>query len=305
MVVFALERANPDVLLFLVALATGILAECCLSMRVIGYFVALLAALLKYYPIMILVIVFRETRSIFVVLTLLILGCLSLFWAKYHADIIRGLPSIAHGPYNTDLFAGKNLPFLLGEAAGSAAEPSSWASAVQWMVSAGIYAILLGGSLRICGKLLGVRELRDALGALAGRERLFLVIGSAVIAGCFFAGQSTGYRGVIFLLTIPGLLALSRTPCHGIRKLSLGTAVVIVLVMWSECFRHGLDLFLDTLSVSQMLVGYLKILFWLFRELAWWWIISVMLAVLVDFVSASPIGRGLSTRFSRPLADAA
>jgi len=305
MVVFALERANPDVLVFLMTLTAGILAECGLFTRMLGYSVALVAALLKYYPIMALVIVFREGVLIFAAVSTLILCCLGMFFAEYHNEIARGLPFIARGAYNADLFGAKNLPFLLGEAAGSSAEPSSWASAVQCLVSAGIYAILLGCSVGICGRLLAVRELRDALGVLAGRERLFLVIGSAVIAGCFFAGQSTGYRGVIFLLTIPGLLALSRTSCRSIRKLSRGTAVIIVLVMWSECFRRMLDRSLDTQAVSEMLVGYLKILFWLFRELAWWWIISVMLAVLVDFVSASPIGRRLSTRFGRPLVDAA
>ena len=53
MVIFALERANIDVLLFVMALTTGVLAECRLFMRVLGYFVALVAAMLKYYPIMI------------------------------------------------------------------------------------------------------------------------------------------------------------------------------------------------------------------------------------------------------------
>ena len=91
---FRLGAANPDVLLFLMALATGILAECRLFLRIWVISLALLAALLKYYPIMILVIVFRETISIFVALSLLILGCLAMFWAEYNADIARGLPGI-------------------------------------------------------------------------------------------------------------------------------------------------------------------------------------------------------------------
>jgi hypothetical protein len=123
MVVFALERANPDVLLFLMVLTTGLLAECRLFLRILGYLVALLAALLKYYPIMVLVIVFREAISVFAALTLLIFACLALFWAEYHADIARGLPGISQGPYNDVLFAAKNLPSLLGEAARGAAEP--------------------------------------------------------------------------------------------------------------------------------------------------------------------------------------
>src|SRR5437763_11346757 len=48
MVVFALERANADILLFIFALAAVFFAEGGLATRLLGYCVALLAALLKY-----------------------------------------------------------------------------------------------------------------------------------------------------------------------------------------------------------------------------------------------------------------
>ena len=297
MVIFALERANPDILLFVMALMTGAFAECRLFIRVLGYFVALVAALLKYYPIMVLVIAFREIVPIFVAIGVLILGCLAIFWAEYHIDIARGLPSIAWGAYNTDMFAAKNLPFLLGEAAESAAEPSSWAPLAQCIVAGGLYAILVGSSVAICRRLLSSGQLRVALASLTRPERLFLVIGSAVIAGCFFAGQSVGYRGVYFLLVIPGLLAISRSSSRGIRNLSLGTSVVIVLVMWGECFRLALHRALAHYGLPEMLAGNLKVQFWLLRELGWWWTISVMLTVLVDFLWASPIMHWVSSRF--------
>jgi hypothetical protein len=297
MVIFALERANPDVLLFVIALATGVLAECRLFIRVLGYFVALVAALLKYYPIMVLVIVFREIVPIFVAISVLILGCLVVFWAEYHIDIARGLPSITWGAYNTDMFAAKNLPFLLGEAAESAADPSGWAPLAQCIVAGGLYALLVGSSVTICRRLLISGELRVALASLTRPERLFLVIGSAVIAGCFFAGQSVGYRGVYFLLVMPGLLGISRSSSRGIRNLSLGTSVVIVLVMWGECFRLELHRALEHFGLPEMLAGNLKVQFWLLRELGWWWTISVMLTVLADFLWASPITHWLSSRF--------
>jgi hypothetical protein len=296
MVVFALERTNPDVLLFLMVLTTGLLAECRLFLRILGYLLALVAALLKYYPIMTLVIVFRETISVLTALTLLILGCLAVFWAEYHADIARGLPSIAQGPYNTDLFAAKNLPSLLGEAAGNAADPSTWAPLVQRIVTGGLYAILLGASLAICRRLAAVDELWRALASLTRSERVFLVIGSAVIAGCFFAGQSIGYRGVYFLLVMPGLVAISRASSANIRRLSLGTGVVIVALMWGECFRLALYRALEHPGVPEALAGQLKLLFWLCRELGWWWTVSVMLTVLADFLRGTPVVRWVSSR---------
>ena len=299
MVVFALERANPDVMLFLMVLVTGMLAECRLLSRILGYLVAVLATLLKIYPLVILVIVFRETVSIFVVFSLLLLGCLAVFWAEYYADIARVLPTVSQGPYNTDLFAAKNLPFLLGEAAGSAAEPSSWAPLAQHIVAGGLYAILIGSSAAICRRLFNSGELRGALASLTRPERLFLVIGSAVIAGCFFAGQSVGYRGVYFLLAMPGLLAISRSSSRDIRNLSLGTSVVILLLMWGECFRLALHRVLEHSGVPGMLAENLKVQFWLLRELGWWWTISFMLTVLVDFLWATPIRHWVSSLFRR------
>jgi hypothetical protein len=298
MVVFALERANPDVLLFLMALTTGVLAECRLFLRILGYLFALLAALLKYYPIMILAIVFRETISVFAALSLLILGCLAGFWAEYHADVARGLPSIAQGPFNTDLFAAKNLPSLLGEMIG-AAEPSPWAPLMQRIVVGGLYAILLGVSLTICRRLLGIKGLQDALAELTDPERIFLVIGSAVIVGCFFAGQSIGYRGVFLLLVLPGLLAISHRSSADIRSLSLGTSVVIVALMWGECFRLALYRALEGAEITDALAGQLKLVFWLLREVGWWWTVSVMLTVLADFFRDAPVGRWVSSRLDQ------
>jgi hypothetical protein len=304
MVVFALERTNPDVLLFLMALATGILAERCLFLRVLGYLVALLAALLKYYPITILVSMFREARSVFAFLSLLILGCLAVFWAEYHTEIARGLPSISQGPYNSNLFAAKNLPSLLGEVAASAAQGSGRAAIVQRLVAGGLYALLLGSTLSICRGLLGSGELRHALASLAGPERIFLVIGSAVIAGCFFAGQSVEYRGIFFLLVIPGLLAIGRSSSPEVRKLSLGTSIVIIALMWGECVRLALYRAFEHPGIPEIFADQIKFLFWLFRELGWWWTISVMLTVLVDFLQRSPVTLWLSSRWRRGAAGA-
>jgi hypothetical protein len=299
MVVFAVERANPDIMLFMLALATGLLAEGEPFVRLLGYFVALMSALLKYYPITVLIIVFRERIVVFVLVALIIMCSLGIFWAEYHVEIARGLPNIARGPYNSDLFAAKNLPFLLGEAAGNAAEPSSLAPLVGRAVACGLYAALVGACVAVCRRLLGFGELRSALASLTRFEGVFLVIGSAVIVGCFFAGQSIGYRGIFLLLVLPGLLGISRQPNRDVRQLGLGTSIVIVLLMWGECIRHALYSALENPSVSQILAGDLKILCWLIREFGWWWSVSVMLTVLIDFLRDSAILNTVRSLFDR------
>src|SRR6266566_4516532 len=95
MVVFALERANPDILLFLLALAAGLFSKGRLPMRLLGYFLAVMAASVKYYPVMLLVVVFRERVSVFCRVGLVAVGLLATFFVGYHTEIARGLPNIA------------------------------------------------------------------------------------------------------------------------------------------------------------------------------------------------------------------
>jgi hypothetical protein len=147
-------------------------------------------------------------------------GSVAGFWAAWHAEIMRGLANMPPGPYNTDLFAAKNLPLLVGMLVENAAAPSRFSAAVGWGVTAGLYGGLAGSALAICRRLSRFAELRAAIAGLPDRERVIMVIGSAVIAGCFFAGQSIGYRGIFLLLVIPGLLALSRSGSCELRALS-------------------------------------------------------------------------------------
>jgi hypothetical protein len=141
-----------------------------------------------------------------------------------------------------------------------------------------------GRALAICRRLSRFAQLRAAIAELPDGERFFMVTGSAVIAGCFFAGQSIGYRGIFLLLVMPGLLALSRSDIRRLRALCLGSATVIVLLMWGECLRQAFD-------------GGFG--FWLLRELGWWWSVSVMLTLVVDFLWGSPVLQVASAWLSR------
>jgi hypothetical protein len=241
---------------------------------------------------MVLTIVLRERPAIFVAVGLIIAGAFAVLWAKYHVDIARGLPTYAGGPYNTGFFGAENLPFLMSKAAGNAAA----SPLVERVAAAGLYAALVAACVVICRRLLRSADLRAALDTLPDRERVLLVIGSAVIVGCFFAGQSIGYRGVFFLLVMPGLLTISRSPSRDVRNLGLRASVVIVLLMWGECLRLGIDRGFALAGGSELLIGEVKISFWLIRELGWWWTVSIMLAVLTDFFLDCPIVRWLSSR---------
>jgi len=100
-------------------------------------------------------------------------------------------------------------------------------------------------------------------------------------------------------LVIPGLLAISRGSDPNLRKLGIGTSIVVVLLMWGECLRFVLSSGLDYWLGTGIIAGEVKLLFWLARELGWWWAISVMLAILCSFIREAPIVQAMVSDLHR------
>jgi hypothetical protein len=294
MVVFAVERANPDIILFMMALLAGFLSSGFLPARLLAYLTALFAALLKYYPLTLLILSFRERVAVFLANSLAMTGLIALFLVAYLPDVERGWPLIPSGSYFNDLFAAKNLPFGLDELifglAGGSANTLSFR-----LVGAALYGVLVLNVARICRRLLTRTALRSTFSRIVGYERIFLVVGSALIVGCFFAGQSIGYRGIFLLFVLPGLLAMARIATDSAsQRLSHATAIVVVLLMWEECFRNGLAAIFARLDIPPLSDTLIQFTLWLVRELAWWWIVSVMTACLLSFVAESETFRGFT-----------
>src|SRR5712691_695144 len=296
MVAFAVERANPDILLFLLALMTGFLAA-----RLFAYLTALFAALLKYYPLTLLILSFRERVGVFLATSLATAGLIALFFAAYLSEIERGWPLIAVGSYFTDLFAAKNLPFGMAELIFGLSDRSA-KTVTFTLLGAALYGVLVVNVARICRRLMTRTALRATFSRLAGYEQIFFVIGSVLTVGCFFAGQSVGYRGIFLLLVLPGLLAIARLATDSaLQRLCRTTAIVLVLLMWEEFFRTGLKAIFAWLDIPPLAETLSHLTLWLARELAWWWIVSVMTACLLSFLAESETVRGFAQLSKRYL----
>ena len=74
--------------------------------------------------------------------------------------------------------------------------------------------------------------------------------------------------------------------------------------MWEECFRTGLERVLARLDISPLSETLGKLAFWLARELAWWWIVSIMVAFLLSFLAELETVRGLARLSKRYLSAA-
>ena len=304
MVVFAVERANQDIILFMLALCAGFLAGGSLPARLVAYLVALGAALIKYYPITLLILSFRERVAVFLANGLAMAGLIVLFLAAYLPDVERGLPLIASGSYFANWFAAKNLPFgvteLIFGMSGRSADTFTFT-----LLGTALYGVLVLSGALICRRLLTRTALRQTFSRILGYERIFLVVGSTLIVGCFFAGQSTGYRGIFLLFVLPGLLAIARVAADSAtRRLCRAAAIVLLLLMWGEFFRTGLAAILARLDISPLSGTVSTLIFWLAREFAWWWIVSVMVAFLISFLAESETVRGLVQLSRRYLSSA-
>lgn len=303
MVVFAVERANPDIILFMLTLLAGFLALGPFMARLAAYFVVLFCASLKYYPLSVLILSVRERISTFFSTNLIIVIVIALFIAVYLPDLERGIPLIPGGLYFGDMLGAKNLPFGLAEIVFGRKAPQTALSFV--LLADGLYGLFVLVVALVCRRLLNKTALRSALSRLPPQEGMFLVIGSTLLVGCFFAGQSVGYRGIYFLLVLPGLLAVARdTPDTSLRKTVMGTAVLLIFIMWGEFFRAELlaQIHHDTDPGIVNGLSALYSIVWLAREMAWWWLVSVMTTVLIDFLAKSEAVLGLRQLSQRYLA---
>jgi hypothetical protein len=113
MVVFALERGNADAIVFIMMVVASVLSTGPLANRVCCYALILFAGLLKFYPLVVLLMALRERPRIFLAMIaaigLAILGFV--YWFRY--ELVATRRNIPRGEYTSDLFGSVNLPFGL------------------------------------------------------------------------------------------------------------------------------------------------------------------------------------------------
>jgi hypothetical protein len=286
MTIYALERANNDLAVFVLVICGAMLFTAPRPFRLFSYGLFVAAGLLKYYPLVLLILVVRERRREALVTAAAAGFTLILFGVALYPELRTALASIpAAASYFTDAFSARNLPFGFAEA-----------------LAGGAWRIMIGVSL--LGALLGLavaRTLRTI--RLLGREQLdwatgetpFLVIGGLLVAACFFAGQNVGYRGIFLLPVLSGLVCLHRSlKDREVRRFCGQMIAAVLFVMWEECFRCALHT-IAAPTPGGGLSSRAEVFFWIGRELVWWWLV-VGLAALVwlylrRFSWAETVGR--------------
>jgi hypothetical protein len=277
--VYAVERANNDLAVFLLVICGAIVFAAPRPFRLFSYGLFVAAGLLKYYPLVLLLLVATERRRDALVIAAAAGFTLLLFSVAFYPELGTALTSIpAASSYFTDAFSARNLPFGFAEA-----------------LAGGNYRIMIAVSL--LGALLGVavaRTLRTV--RLLGREQLdwrasetqSLVIGGLLMAACFFAGQNIAYRGIFLLPVLSGLVCLHRSvKDREVRRFCGQMIAVALFVMWEECFRRALHAIISPIP-GEGLSSRAEVFFWVGRELVWWWLVVGLVALVSSYLRQSP-----------------
>jgi len=277
--VFAIERGNADIITFLLAVAGVRLWAGRPAQRVGGYAIFAGMALLKFYPLVLLLLALRERAWVLAAVAVAASACVFGFVAIYHDELAAALHNMPpHEYFFADRFAAIDLPYGL-QALGLLDHTALVVLLVLLLMAATTFALWL---VERCG-------IRRGLDGLPAFDRGLLLAGASLICGCFFAGQSVGYRAIFLLLALPGLLRLAQTLPARAGRIMLVTCIAILFNMWVLFLQFWMFVTVDIPAGKGLENTTVGALHWLAHELAWWWIIGVLLSTIFGFVQNAPV----------------
>lgn len=286
-VFFALERANNDIVVWLLTLIAVWLVLRQPLARGAAYAITVIAALLKFYPAVMLVLLGRERLARALAIGLPLAGLI--VWVV-RRETAQAEHFFRYTAYHTDAFGAWNIAYSL--LASRADAP--WQ---RWAMIA-MVAVLTAYALSLSVRMVTRFSLLKLIRALPEWEAWLAMAAGSMLVACFFAGPSIAYRGILLLLVLPAMLALRRgANDRPTRLLLAGVAWVIVWCLWSEAIHnHVMETTRGTTILSEAQLALIGIVTGL-RELAWWWLISVLMALVGCIGLTSPAG----TEFCRLL----
>ncbi|HLZ66972.1 MAG TPA: hypothetical protein VKQ29_12125 [Aliidongia sp.] len=292
---FAVERGNVDLIMFLAAMLAALWHAGRLPVPRLGYLPVMAAGLLKFYPLVLLILSFSEKPRRWLAINAIAGTIVLIFGWWYWPELVKMAPNIPHAVYFGDLFGAANLPYGIGQLLVSPTSPSASVAAAARYLPRTLLLLLVIDSARRAIKLSTIGAFQVSLAGLSPWNATLLVIGSALICGCFFAGQSVGYRGVHLLFVAPTLLVLAQDAKDDAWRRRWRHAVfMIVFLMWGEGIRRIFAMATEGLGASETADMLARMLFWLFRELVWWRVVTLLGAVLLRFVRSSETGRAIA-----------
>jgi hypothetical protein len=304
---FALERGNMDILIFVLAAAGGWVMLRAATIRLAGYGLITFAGLLKFYPLVLFLLFLRETLRVFIALCVAAAAVVWLFLWYYHGELVEMAQNLPVYTVFTDGFGarelasglGKALQFLLADMGLKSAALDALPDSHDFAFN--VFIVQFGLTILGIALLSRWRKFAAAIAALPRAEALFLVIGAAMMAGCYFVTQNLDYRGILFIFTIPGLLALAgpevAAPVRGVFRATIGG---LLFILWGLSLQQVIAWVSGGRAFPPQLNGSaLVYVYWITHELVWSAVIIVLTAALICWGLQSTTWRALKRLSAR------
>ena len=292
-VIFALERGNFDVVIFILILLGVLLLRLKSSLALLGYAVFLFAASCKFYPAVLLALLLRERPARLLIVTI----CIAVAGLSYLTLFAHGTLAAAGvlpvGLPFKGIFGAADIPFgliLLHNMRIWTLQPD----AAQYLTAIhhpGVIPLIRAASwaLTLSGVAAGMRAAplyAASLDRLDEARRLPLLAGAMLMVFCFFLVQNIPYRAIFLLLTLPGLTAMAATAKGQAKRNFSFLSKGCLILLWEDALRN-LVAVTAHLALPPAMIFYPEFLFWLVSECLWWWVIIQFTALLMCFLRAA------------------
>ena len=282
-IVFAFERNNIDVWMYLILCGVVLLSTGRSGSRFFAYGLAIVSGLLKYYPMVWLILALREKLALAAAIAMLALLCLGgLIWA-FWPELLQGLANVTRPDPIVGMMSVLDIPRgLMGDTAERVAPAGPFDGMIIGSLRLAITLYIVIGACKI-GASSG---LRDWLSDGGERNGIWLVAGCVTIAGCYLAGPNLPYREIFMLMVIAPLLVMTRAESSrnfATARLNLWPVLILAL-MWAKVVDQGLGSLLQALALPDIVRGKAVLLVWLVEKVAWILVIRFFLAIVVAWI---------------------
>jgi hypothetical protein len=286
---FAMERANIDLIMFLLVVGACVLYVRGPPGRIAAYVVIYAAAILKFYPIVAFALALNERKGRFLAIAAAAAVAVAVFvFASWH-DLVELWPNIPRPWLFGNSFSGLNALEVV-QALVLSNEPRVLGSyrVISPLLYVGVIGLLAARSLLLSPRLAGAMAGLDA----AKLPSALFLTGAMIVVCSFFVAKNVAYRGIWLLTILPAILQLRRETAR--RGIWNAATAVILLLLWCECFHYHL-----WESAGN---GWDAVFLMTVREPVWWVFIFGLMTMLWAQMSRSPAAGGLVDYARRHLA---
>jgi hypothetical protein len=275
--VYALDRCNFDVIVFLAAATVILVSSPLLRLRLVAA-AGFVLGFLKFYPFCLLLLALRERLKTFLVVAGATAATLALFVVVYRHDLTR--MAFPTADWSGDTFSARQVVSGLADLAGIPAH-LLLPLFIALVAAAGVMAWKLSRRF-------------DALlppDIWGERDYALLLFAAVVMVSCFLVQANIYYRAIYLIATLPGLLRLRGRAEPGLRRLIGWALAVLVACLWAEMLRVDLVLLAGPHAERAIAVVILML-----REPLWWFEMTVLTAIVFSFARQSQAVAGLVRR---------